>query len=141
VSDELNLQLRDVLSKLTDRLVTELDADACAISRVIGDLLILVAERVPEGTTLQQGQGYLVSDYPLTAEVLSTREPRALTLDDDDLDESEAQVLREQGFGSLLMLTLELNRTPWALVEVYRIARRPFTERYIQHALSITRVD
>jgi hypothetical protein len=53
-------------------LVERVDADACAISRAIGDVLIMVAETVPEGKTLLQGQGYLVSDYPVTKRMLAT---------------------------------------------------------------------
>lgn len=126
---------------MADDLVDQLDADACAISRVIGDVLILVAERVPEGGTLQQGQGYLVSDFPQTADVLRSREPRALTLDDADIDSAEASVLREHGFGSLAMLPLELNGNAWGLVEVYRIERRPFSEADIRLAGELIHVN
>ncbi len=119
---------------MADSLVAELDADACAISRVIGDVLILVAEWVRDGTGLQQGQGYLVSDFPETAEVLASRNPRALTLDDADLDPGEAFILREHGFGSLVMLPLDLNGAAWGLVEIYRVDRRPFSEAEIRRA-------
>jgi GAF domain-containing protein len=119
---------------MADDLVEQLHADACAISRVIGDVLILVAERARDGTGLQQGQGYLVSDFPQTAEVLDSGTPRALTLDDADLDSAEALILREHGFGSLVMLPLELNGNAWGLVEVYRVERRPFTEAEIRLA-------
>jgi GAF domain-containing protein len=130
----MDLRLRDVLATMADDLVAQLDADACAISRVIGDVLILVAERARDGTGLQQGQGYLVSDFPQTAGVLQTGAPRALTLDDADLDSAEAFILREHGFGSLVMLPLELNGAAWGLVEVYRVDRRPFTEAEIRRA-------
>lgn len=130
----MDLRLRDVLATMADDLVDELDADACAISRVIGDVLILVAERAHDGTGLQQGQGYLVSDFPQTAEVLQSGAPRALTLDDADLDSAEAFILREHGFGSLVMLPLELNGAAWGLVEVYRVERRAFTEAEIRRA-------
>ncbi len=126
--------LRDALTTMADSLVAELDADACAISRVIGDVLILVAEWVRDGTGLQQGQGYLVSDFPETAEVLASRNPRALTLDDADLDPGEAFILREHGFGSLVMLPLDLNGAAWGLVEIYRVDRRPFSEAEIRRA-------
>jgi hypothetical protein len=119
---------------MADSLVAELDADACAISRVIGDVLILVAEWARDGTGLQQGQGYLVSDFPQTAEVLVSRNPRALTLDDADLDSAEALILREHGFGSLVMLPLDLNGAAWGLVEIYRVDRRPFSEVEIRRA-------
>jgi hypothetical protein len=126
--DATNLKLLDVLSNLADELIARLDADACAISRVIGDVLILVAERILGGGTLQMGQGYLVPDFPQTADVLRTGEPRALTLDDADVDAAEAMVLRAHGFGALAMFTLELNGSVWGLVEVYRRERRAFNE-------------
>jgi GAF domain-containing protein len=130
----VDVLLRDALATMADSLVAELDADACAISRVIGDVLILVAEWVRDGTGLQQGQGYLVSDFPQTAEVLASRDPRALTLDDADLDSAEAFILREHGFGSLVMLPLDLNGAAWGLVEIYRVDRRPFSEAEIRRA-------
>jgi len=108
---------------------------------VIGDVLILVAERVPDGTTLLQGQGYLVSEYPQTAEVLQTRKPRALTLADPDLDAAEASVLRTHGFGSLVMLPLLLQGEVWGLVEAYRYDVRAFTDADIHTAVEISSVD
>lgn len=135
-----NIRLLDTLSALADTLVLELDADACAISRAIGEVLILVAERVPGGGTLQLGQGYLVSDFPQTAEVLAERVPRRLTLDDPDVDDSEARVLRELGYRSLLMLPLELNSATWGLVEVYRLDARPFDGDDVRRASSLTRL-
>lgn len=141
MSDAVNLRLLDALSKMADMLVAELEADACAISRVIGDVLILVAERVSDGGTLQQGQGYLVPDYPQTAEVLETLQPRTLTLDDPDVDEAEASVLREHGFGSLVMLPLIMSGSVWGLVEVYRLSRRPFTTANVRRARELTRLS
>jgi GAF domain-containing protein len=136
----MNLKLLDVLSNLADELIARLDADACAISRVIGDVLILVAERIPGGGTLQMGQGYLVPDFPQTAEVLQTGVPRRLTLDDVDVDPAEAMVLRTHGFGALAMFTLELNGTVWGLVEVYRREPRAFSETDIRLASELIRV-
>jgi GAF domain-containing protein len=86
------------------------------------------------------GQGYLVPDFPQTAEVLRTRQPRALTLDDADLDAAEASVLRAHGFGALAMFTLELSGVVWGLVEVYRTERRAFSEPELRLAGEIIRV-
>jgi GAF domain-containing protein len=140
VTEGLNLRLLDVLSSIADELVAQLDADACAISRVIGDVLILIAERVPGDRSLLQGQGYLVPDYPQTAEVLRTGIPRTLTIDDPDVDEAEARVLREQGYGSLVMLPLEINGGTWGLVEVYRENSRPFSEEDVRRAVELSRL-
>ncbi|HUJ92718.1 MAG TPA: GAF domain-containing protein [Gaiellaceae bacterium] len=122
------LRLLDVLSSVSRDLVEALDADACGISRAIGDMLILVVEHSEEGKTIQLGQGYLVSDYPETARVLADRTPHALTLDDPGVDEPEAAILRELEFGSLLMLPLILSGEVWGLVEIYRASTRGFSD-------------
>src|SRR5262249_38871030 len=138
--EAMNRRLLDVLNALATDLVESLEADACAISRVIGDVLIMIAERVPDERTLLHGQGYLVSDYPQTAEVLETGVPRALTLDDRDVDEAEASVLVEQGFGSLVMAPLVVNGAIWGLVEVYRFERIPFTLEQVEEATRLSRL-
>jgi hypothetical protein len=63
---------------------------------------------VPPGRTLQLGQGYLVTEYPETVLVLERREPRAVCLSDDQVDEAEEAVLRSLGYQALLMLPLVL---------------------------------
>ena len=131
------MRLTDLLAAMSHELVVGLHADACTVSRVIGDVLILVAERAPEGRTLLMGQGYLVPDYPLTQEVLSSGTPRALTLSDDDADPAEAEVLRELGFASLLMLPLPVGGVTWGLVEVYRVAPRLFGADDVRVAVQI----
>jgi GAF domain len=122
------MSLQDVLLETANVLVARLDADACAISRVIGDVLIAVAEVVAAGRSLQSGQGYLASDFPETVAVLESGRPRMITLTDADVDPSEAQVLREFGFATLMMLRLDLSGSAWGLVEIYRVAARPFKE-------------
>ena len=136
----MNTRLLDLLSGMADSLVEKLDADACAVSRAIGDVLILVAECVNGGETLQQGQGYLVPDFPQTAEVLRSGRPSVVTLDDTDLDAAEAAVLHEHGFGALLMLPFELNGDTWGLVEVYRKERRGFSDAEVELASGLIRV-
>ena len=120
-------RLLDLLAETARELVDRLDATASSISRVIGDVLIQVSEFTPDGRTLMLGQGYLVPDYPLTQTVLASRQPRALTLADPDVDPAEARVLRALGFASLLMLPLEIGGSAWGLVEVYRAEPLPFT--------------
>jgi GAF domain-containing protein len=120
------MRLFDLLEETSRNLVSALDAEACAISRVIGDVLLLVTEAVPPGRTLQLGQGYLVSEYPETALVLERRESRSVCLSDESVDEAEEAVLRTLGYQSLLMLPLVLGGETWGLVEVYRDAPVPF---------------
>jgi hypothetical protein len=51
--------------------VEVVDGIACAISRVVGDVLIQVAEHSRDGRTLVLGHGYLISDFPLTDSALA----------------------------------------------------------------------
>jgi hypothetical protein len=67
--------------------------------------------------------------------------PRALTLDDPDVDEAEASVLVEQGFGSLVMAPLVVNGVIWGLVEVYRFERIAFTLEQVEEATRLSRLS
>jgi GAF domain-containing protein len=99
-------------------LVEALDASACAISRVIGDLLVALAEH-SVAQSVQSGHGYLISDYPATRDVLEERKPMTVAVSDPAADEQEANLLRELGFDSLLMLPMVCGDELWGLVEVY----------------------
>ena len=109
-------------------LVEVLDAHACAISRLIGEVLVELVEYAPSRKSLHLGHGYLVPDYPLTQEVIEQGEPRLVSLLDDDPDPSEAVLLRELGFDSLLMLPLRSMGECWGLVEVYLGHGRSFRD-------------
>jgi transcriptional regulator with GAF, ATPase, and Fis domain len=141
VVEDAALRLGDALHGRAQELRARLDADACAISRVVGDVLIVVAHDETDGVRLQFGQGFLVSDYPVTKHVLETGEPVALTLADADADEAEARVLRELGFASLAMLPFDVGRERWGLVEAYRLDARPFDDAALTAARGLTRLD
>src|SRR2546423_4311271 len=104
--------------------VEVLDAPACTISRVIGDLLVDLVQHQRAGKPNRLGHGYLISDYPLTRAVIETREPRSVYAADPDADPAETTLLRELGFDSLLMLPLEAENAAWGLVEIYGNGRR-----------------
>jgi GAF domain-containing protein len=127
----------DVLGAAARELVETLGAAGCAISRAIGDVLVLIAEHTEDGRTLQLGQGFLISDYPATRVVLEERRPAALSLADPDVDPAEATLLREYGFDALLMLPLELHGTVWGLVEVYGRSRPPFADEDVAAAATV----
>jgi len=128
-----DLRLLDLLVTTAEDLCRMVDADACAISRVLGDVLILIAEYA-QGETLQLGQGYLVPDYPKTEEVLRLGTTYTTTVDDPGADPAEAGVVRELGFSALLMLPLQVGGDAWGLVELYRRAPRPFSAREVETA-------
>jgi GAF domain-containing protein len=132
-----DLRLLDALDDAAGRLVEALEADGCAISRALGDVLLLVTERVPPGETLQPEWGYLVSDYPETKHVLEHREPRAVCLGEPGLDPAEERALLQVGYASVLMFPLELKGEVWGLVEVYREEPVPFGPVEIRAAASV----
>ncbi len=119
-------QAARVLHTLCRNLVQELDASACAVSRVVGELLVQLAEHTVDERTLIIGQGYLIPDYPLTARVVETGEAAAVSLADPDPDPQEAALLAELGFESLLMLRLSQRGRAWGLVEIYADGGRRF---------------
>jgi len=114
----------ELLSLTAESFVVVLDAPACTISRVIGDLLVDLVQHNRSGEPNRLGHGYLISDYPLTRAVIETREPKAVYAADDDADDSETSLLAELGFDSLLMLAIESKDGAWGLVEVYGNGRR-----------------
>ena len=114
----------ELLGLTAESFVDVLDAPACTISRVIGDLLVDLVQHQRDGKPNRLGHGYLISDYPLTRSVIESREPQTVYTGDADADESETGLLAELGFDSLLMLAIESKDAAWGLVEVYGNGRR-----------------
>jgi GAF domain-containing protein len=118
-------------------LVDVLGAQGCTISRVIGDLLVDLIQHRRSGEPDSLGHGYLISDYPLTREVIEQRQPRTVFLGDPDTDESEAALLRTLGFDSLLMVPIETGGEAWGLVEVYGQQGRRFEAGDVEVVVSL----
>lgn len=109
----------ELLRAAAAELAAVVDAVGCVISRLLGELIVEVAEHSASRKSLHLGYGYLLSDYPLTDEVVREREPRTVSLLDPSPDPQEAKLLRELGFDSLLMLPLACGKDVWGLVEIY----------------------
>jgi GAF domain-containing protein len=108
-------------------LVDVLGARGCTISRVIGDLLVDLIQHRSMGEEAETlGHGYLISDYPLTREVIEQRRPETVFIGDPNTDEREAALLHTLGFDALLMLPIEARGEAWGLVEIYGDAGRRF---------------
>jgi hypothetical protein len=116
--------LPGLLHASTREFVAVVDGIACAISRVVGDVLIQVAEYARDGRTLVLGHGYLISDFPLTEEALRLGAPQSLSLLDPEPDPREATLLGELELDSLLMIPLPAPTGPWGLAEIYVNGRR-----------------
>jgi hypothetical protein len=132
-------RLERLLNALCEALVRELDAVGCIVSRVIGDVLVQIAEHAPDGPSFALGRGFLISEFPETQAVLESGRPRAVSVLDDDPDPGEIMVLRELGLESVLMLALQAADAPWGLVEIYRNGPAAFTGREIRRAQATVR--
>jgi GAF domain-containing protein len=116
---EAERTIRGLLGTACRELVVMLDATACAISRVIGDLLVGLDEHTVSARPLAHGHEYLISDFPLTREVVESGQPRWVSRLDENPEANEAALLKELGFESLLMVCLPARQGCWGLVEVY----------------------
>jgi GAF domain-containing protein len=134
---ERQTTVNGVLQTLCVELTKHVPADGCALSRVIGLLLVEIADHAGDGKRLGLGRGYLLPDYPLTQEVIERREPRTVSVEDPDADPGAVALLRELSFDLLLMVPLELDKRCWGLVEIYRSGSRSFDEREIATAREI----
>jgi diguanylate cyclase (GGDEF)-like protein len=127
-----------VCDRLCKALVFVVGATACQSSRVLGEFVVDAHEHALREVQLGDGTAYRLADFPLTAEVLREREPRALSFADGTVDPSEAFVLRDLGMNALLMLPLYVRGVPWGLVELYEMRMRRFTEDDIAVATFLT---
>jgi GAF domain-containing protein len=114
----------ELLSLTAESFTVVLDAPACTISRVIGDLLVDLVQHNREGGPNRLGHGYLISDYPVTRAVIEARRPETVHAADAAADAAETALLGELGFDSLLMVPIEARDAAWGLVEVYGSGRR-----------------
>jgi hypothetical protein len=126
----------ELLGLTAESFVDVLDASACTISRVIGDLLVDLVQHQRDGKPNRLGHGYLISDYPLTRAVIENREPQLVYAGDSEADQAETSLLAKLGFDSLLMLAIESKDGAWALVEVYGNGRR-FEEPDVERAQAL----
>jgi hypothetical protein len=127
-------QLTQILCEALD---AEVDGDGCIVSRVIGDVLVQVAEHAPDGRSFQLGRGFLVSQFPTTAEVLRTGRARTVSIDQRDPDAAEVEVLRDLAVGAVLMLSLRHLASAWGLVELYRRDPAGFAAAELERAQAI----
>ena len=103
---------------------------------MIGDLLVDLTQH-STGERIDAGHEYLVSDFPLTKQVIESGEPQVVVISDPDADKAEADLLRRIGFQSLLMIPLETNGDSWGLVEVYG-DERGFSDADVHAAGEVT---
>jgi diguanylate cyclase (GGDEF)-like protein len=117
-----------VCSRLCKSLVFVVGATACSASRVVGDYIVDATEHALREVWLGDEAAYRIADFPLTADVLRSGEPRAVSFVDGDVDPSEAFILRDLGMNALLMLPVRVRGKAWGLIELYEMRHRRFSE-------------
>jgi diguanylate cyclase (GGDEF)-like protein len=116
-----------VLARLSKSATFVVGATGALISRVDGLKLTDAVRHSMRDVDLGVDSAFLISDFPVTVEVLESRVPRAISFLDDDLDRAEAFVLRELQMNCALMLPLVVHGRSWGLVEVYDMRLRRFS--------------
>jgi hypothetical protein len=135
---ELETSADTVCSRLCKALVFVVGATACTVSRVVGDFIVDATKHALREVSLGDEAAYRIDDFPLTAEVLRTGRPRAISFAEGDVDPAEAFILRELGMNGLLILPLRVAGRPWGLVELYEMRLRTFTDDDVAVAEFVT---
>jgi diguanylate cyclase (GGDEF)-like protein len=135
---ELEESVDTVCSRLCKALVFVVGATGCTASRLDGDLIVDANKHALREVSLGDEAAYRIDDFPLTAEVLRTGRPRAISFAEGDVDPAEAFILRELGMNAVLILPLSVAGRPWGLVELYEMRLRTFTDDDIAVAEFLT---
>ncbi len=125
---EAESSVEGICTRLCKTLVFVVGATACSASRVVGDYVVDATDHALREVSLGDEASYRIADFPLTAEVLRSGEPKTVSFAESDVDPSEAFVLRELGMNALLMLPMQVRGRAWGLVELYEMRLRRFSE-------------
>jgi diguanylate cyclase (GGDEF)-like protein len=116
-----------VLERLSKSVTFVVGATGALISRVEGARLVDAVRHSMRDIDLGEDTAYLISDFPVTQEVLEKISVRSISFLDDDLDRAEAFVLRELRMNCALLLPLVVHGRSWGLVEVYDMRLRRYS--------------
>jgi diguanylate cyclase (GGDEF)-like protein len=123
---EAETTVQGVCDRLCKSLVFVVGATACSASRVVGDYIVDATEHALREISLGDEAAYRIADFPLTADVLRSGEPRAVSFADGDVDPAEAFILRDLAMNALMMLPIVVGGRPWGLIELYEMRLRRF---------------
>ena len=115
--------------KLLERVVR---ADEVAISRVL--FTDRCVETLSEHDWGPTGERYQFDDFPTTERVVTRQLVGQIVEGDPAADPAELEVLRENGFGTVLMAPIVTRAETIGLLELYRRTPRPWTTTEIDQA-------
>jgi diguanylate cyclase (GGDEF)-like protein len=116
-----------VLERLSKAVTFVVGATGALISKVEGPRLADAVRHSMRDIDLGEDTAYLISDFPVTQEVLEKISVKSISFLDDDLDRAEAFVLRELRMNCALLLPLVVHGRSWGLVEIYDMRLRRFS--------------
>ena len=127
-----------VCQRLCKSLVFVVGSTGCTTSRIVGEFVVDATDHALREVRLSDHAAYRIADFPLTAEVLRSGRPRAVSFAEGEVDPAEAFLLRDLGMNAVLMLPLVVGGEPWGLVELYEMRLRTFGEDEIAVAQVLT---
>ena len=121
------------LAQAADAITAELGADDLLVSVIEDQELVAVGAGGPD----RLEERYLISEYPETARLLRDRDSSQVLVSDPEADPSEIQLLRDLGYGSVLMLPICCGGMTIGLFEAYSRQVRPWSRFEIGRARMI----
>ena len=119
----------DLLAGLARAVVSELQADACIVSRVDEnrDVVRDVAASGPAVSRLSYvAEEYRLHEFPVTRRVIDSGRSEQISATDPLADDAERALLVEYGFGRVMITRITVDGQPVGLVETYRLANVAF---------------
>jgi transcriptional regulator with GAF, ATPase, and Fis domain len=116
-----------LLSRLCKSLTFMVGASAAVVSRVDGPHLVDVVTHSLREVDIGDDSAYVISEFPITEEVLGNGRARSVSFLDEEIDFAEAFVLRELRMSCVLMVPLIVKAQAWGLVEIYDVRLRQFS--------------
>ncbi len=116
-----------VLERLSKSVTFVVGATGALISKVEGERLADAVRHSMRDIDLGEDTAYLISDFPVTQDVLEKMSVKSISFLDDDLDRAEAFVLRELRMNCALLVPLVVHGRSWGLVEVYDMRLRRYS--------------
>jgi diguanylate cyclase (GGDEF)-like protein/PAS domain S-box-containing protein len=137
------LDERRVLSAIVQHMTAALQVDGCTISRYEPErecvVTILDYDHLPDHRPDPVGTVYMLADYPVTRQVLESRQTFIIRVDDSTAYPAERAMLELYGYVTVMMLPLAIGERVFGLVELSRRQDDPpFSNDDIQLAQSLT---
>jgi EAL domain-containing protein (putative c-di-GMP-specific phosphodiesterase class I) len=89
-------------------------------------------EAVLPGAWVPEGRRFRISDYPVTRQVLQGNVVAQVIADAPGADDAESRFLRDEGFGSLLMVPVHSGSRAVGLIECYLSSSLPWSRHQIR---------